>query len=382
MASARHLFGRMRRFAREYTDGVRAEDLRRLFDRDAAEAYRVLTRGRPVEPEPRGRLRRLVHRGRIFFLGLSYTLSPVRRLVFAAAMVAAVLGFAEVRFTNVSNNVTVEGSRLFFAVSVAALVFLLTLELVDRVRVRDELELARDLQRQLLPEAAPPLAGYAFASSYRTANEVGGDYYDFVPLADGRLALVAGDASGHGMAAGLVMAIANATLKLALDLDPDPLAVSRLVNRAVWRTGGTRAFMTLFCGLLDPDSGRLDFVNAGHPYPLLRGPDGSVTELGNGCVPLGLREDPPLAAHRAQLDPGSVLLLYSDGLPEAVDREGRAFGFERVAELLAPGGSARQVHERMLVALKGFIGAEPLADDVSLVAVERCAIVPPLPQDA
>ncbi len=378
MAKLRHLIARTRRFAREYTDGVRVDDVRRLFDRDAAEAYRVLTRDRPAEPEPRGRLRRLLHRGRVLFLGLSYTLSPVRRLLFAGAMLAAVLGFAEVRFTDLSHNVNVDGSRFFFAVSVAALVFLLTLELVDRVRVRDELELARALQRQLLPEQAPPVTGYRFATSYRTANEVGGDYYDFVPLPDGRVVLVAGDASGHGMAAGLVMAIANATLKLALDLDPDPVAVARLVNRSLWRTGGKRAFMTLFCGVLDPGSGRLEFVNAGHPYPLLRRPDGAVEELGNGCMPMGLREELAIEAHESRLEAGSLLVLYSDGLPEAVDRDGHAFGFERVAELAAAGGGAAQVHERILLALRGFVGDEPLADDVSLVVVERQAL-PPIP---
>lgn len=368
-----HRLGRLQRFVHDYTAGVRAEDLRRLFDRDAAEAYRVLTRDRPDEPEPSRPVRRFFHRVRLLFLGLSYKLSPARRVLFGAAMVLAVLGVARVRFVSEGHNLSVEAGPLFFSLSVGALVFLLALELVDRVRVRDELELAKDLQRQLLPEAAPAVPGYAFANSYRTANEVGGDYYDFVPLPDGRLVLVVGDASGHGMAAGLVMAIANAALKLGLDLDPEPAAVAELVNRAVLRTGGRRAFMTLFCGVLEPASGRLRFVNAGHPYPLLRRPEGQVDELGNGSVPLGLRERTELKVHEVTIEPGALLLLYSDGLPEAVNAAGTAFGFDRVGELLTAGGSAASVHERLMLALKVFLAGEPLADDVSIVVVERLA---------
>ena len=130
--------------------------------------------------------------------------------------------------------------------SITGLVFLLVLELADRVVVRDELEVARELQRELMPQQAPDVPGYSFAFSYRTANTIGGDYYDFLPLPDGRLALIVGDASGHGIAAGLLMAIANSSLKLGLDLDPDPAAVADVVNRALCGTGGTRAFMTLF----------------------------------------------------------------------------------------------------------------------------------------
>jgi serine phosphatase RsbU (regulator of sigma subunit) len=110
--------------------------------------------------------------------------------------------------------------RLFWLVlTVGSLLFLLALELVDRIRVRDELEVARELQADLLPRSVPDLEGYRIAHAYRTANEVGGDYYDFSLLPDGRLVLMVGDASGHGMAVGLLMAIANATIKLAIDVD-------------------------------------------------------------------------------------------------------------------------------------------------------------------
>ena len=180
-------------------------------------------------PEPKERLKRFLYRAKLAFLGLSYKLTPARRMLFAVALLAFLLGFvgdSEVVTVRGTTRWVLDFSPLWFSVSLARLVYLLALELVDRIRVRDELEVARELQEALLPHDVPPVPGYVFAHSYRTANEVGGDYYDLTPLPDGRVALIVGDASGHGMAAGLVMAIANATLKTALDLDPSPERVS------------------------------------------------------------------------------------------------------------------------------------------------------------
>src|SRR5262249_55676387 len=160
-------------------------------------------------------------------------------------------------------------SPFFFIICCGGLAFLLALELVDRVLVRDELEVARELQAALLPHGTIDLPGYSVAHSYRTANEVGGDYYEIVRLPDGRVAMMVGDATGHGMAAGLVMAIANATLKTALDIDPDPRRVLALLNRTLCRTGSRRTFMTVFYALLDPQTGELTTISAGHPFPLL-----------------------------------------------------------------------------------------------------------------
>jgi hypothetical protein len=365
--------GGSRRFWRDYTAGLRRGDLRRLFDHEAAQAYAVLTREHRAAAEPKGSVKRFFHRVRLLFLGISYKLSPARRMLFAAGLVFALLGVAQVSFLYDQGgvDVSIDASPFFSSLSIACLLFLLALELVDRVRVRDELEVARQLQRELLPREAPALPGYAFAHSYRTANEVGGDYYDFIPLPDGRLALVTGDASGHGMAAGLLMAIANATLHTAVDVDPRPRAVADLLNRALLRSGGRRAFMTLFYGVLEPASGRFDHVSAGHPFPLLRRAGGALEELGRGGLPLGLRLDvePPEAS--VTLDRGDLLVLHTDGLAEAVGAGGRAFGFDRLAELVREGGGARAVHDRVLAAFAAHLGDDALADDLSLVVVER-----------
>ncbi len=361
-------------FFREYTAGMRTRDLQRLFDRDAAQAYAVLTRDHASEPEPKGRLHRLAFRIRLAFLGISYKLTPARRMLFAGALLAVLFALFQnpFRFDAHGRAVSLDFSPFWFLVGLVLLGFLFALELVDRVRVRDELEVARELQAELLPNASPDLAGWSFAHSYRTAAEVGGDYYDFTRLPDGRLALAVGDASGHGMAAGLVMAIANATLKTALDLDPAPAQVAALLNRTLCRTGTRRTFLSLFYALLDPASGRLEFVGAGHPFPLLLRRDGHVEELGSGSLPLGLRNplDPPTA--EAQLAPGDILILFTDGLVEATDPTGEhAFGFDRLTNLVRSGGSPRMVHDRVLAAFDAHAGGEPLRDDLTLVVIGR-----------
>ncbi len=377
MGKAQDYVDQTREFVREYTSGLNVRDVKRLFDEEAAEAWAVLARDRPAGAEPEKGLRIVLHRAKVLFLGISAKLTPARRLLFAFALVTALLGILDIEIARLpARGVTIEvGAAVFwFLPSVAALVYLLIVELVDRIRVRDELEVARQLQRELLPAAAPGIPGWEFAHSYRTANEVGGDYYDFQVLADGRLALVVGDASGHGIAAGLLMAIANATLKTAVDLDPAPLRVATLLNRALYRTGDRRAFMTVFYGLLEPATGRLDYVSAGHPFPLLRRMGGGVEELGRGGLPLGIRECPPLETASATIRPGDLLVLYSDGLPEAIgESEPDAFGFRRLTDLVAGGGPPEAVLARALAAFDRHVGSAPLRDDLTLVVVGRQA---------
>lgn len=129
--------------------------------------------------------------------------------------------------------------------------------------------------------------------------------------------------------------------------------------------------MTLFCGVLKPDSGHLRFVCAGHPFPFLRRADGSVTEIGTGALPLGIRVEHELELHEAVVAPGDTLLLYTDGVVETLDRAGESFGFERLQKGLASGGSSEAIHERVLRELDGFRGDEPVYDDCSLVVINR-----------
>jgi sigma-B regulation protein RsbU (phosphoserine phosphatase) len=366
-----------RHFLREYTEGLNVRDLRRLFDQDAAHAYKVLTRDQENDVEPEEATRRFFHRAKIVFLGISYKLGPARRLLFVLCLLFALFGLISppsFEFYSDQTQIQLDFSPFWFLLSIGGLLWLLIVELVDRVRVRDELEVARKLQSDLLPDLSPEIPGYSFAHSYRTANEVGGDYYDFHALPGGRLAILMGDASGHGIAAGLLMAIANATLKTALDVDPMPQAVATLLNAALFRTGDRRAFMTLFYGLLDPETGTLTYVCAGHPFPLLRRAGGKIEELGTGTLPLGLRRELETPADSVVLEPGDLLVLFTDGLPESVNGpSGEAFGFQRIKQLLETVGSPEKVHDRILLAFDQHMGHEALTDDLTLVVVSRAS---------
>ncbi len=364
---AQEWFTKADRFVRSYIEGMDGGEFKRLFDRDASHAWGVVTREHAGDEEPEKGLRRLLYRIRIFFLGLSFKLSPARRLLFAVCMVLAVVGVLNME----ANGLPAMRVGVYFLLSVAGLVFLLVLELADRVVVRDELEVARELQRELMPQQEPDVPGYTFSFSYQTANTIGGDYYDFLPLPDGRLAVVVGDASGHGIAAGILMAIANSSLKLGLALDPDPAAVVDVVNRALCGTGGKRAFMTLFCGILELESGRFRYVCAGHPYPMLRRADGRIVELGTGSLPLGIRPGLEFEVQESLFEPGDTLVLYTDGVVETLNPAGESFGFERLHNLLVSGGPSCGVHDRVLRELDVFRGQEPVYDDRSLAVISR-----------
>ena len=202
----------LKRYSALVRDYIGCLDVRvahRELGRDTSRAWGILSREWADEPVPQGWLRRFLHRIRIIFLGLSYKLSPARRMLFAVCLALALIG------------VQVDRPSILLA-SVAGLVLLLALELADRIVIRDELEVARELQREILPHTPPEVPGYQFAFSYRTANTIGGDYYDFLPMPNGRLALMVGDASGHGIAAGLIMAIANTTSTRRSTLWPWP----------------------------------------------------------------------------------------------------------------------------------------------------------------
>ena len=363
----REWFHKAEQFVRSYTGGMAGTDLQRLFDQDARQAYAVVTREHDSREEPEEGFWRALYRARILFLSLSYRLAPPRRFLFVACIVLAAWSL----FDLVLGRATTVPPAVPAALAVAGLVFLLLLELADRVVVRDELEVARELQRELLPEDPPELAGYEFAFSYRTANTIGGDYYDFLKLDDGRLVLVIGDASGHGIAAGLLMAVASSTLRLAFDDGDDPAAAADLINRALWRTGGPRAFMTLFCAVLDPATGALQCVSSGHPYPMIRRTDGSIEEIGTGSLPLGIRKHVELPRCEAVIGPGDALLLYTDGMPETVNPAGEAFGFERLRHSLENGGPGQAIHDRIVAEVDCFRGDEPVHDDRSVVVIRR-----------
>lgn len=376
--------GKTVRLVRAFADGVDSKSVQRMFDREATQAFDVLSGGRKKDLHSNDPVA-IATAVRDVFLGLAFKLSPPRRMLFVAALLTPLFGLFDVTFDLGTTRFAIDFSPVWFLIALGMMTLLMALELVDRLRVRDELEVARQIQQDLLPQDLPPLPGYRVACSSQTANEIGGDYYDFLPLDGNRVAVIVGDASGHGMAAGLIMAIVNATFKSAVATDPEPVAVLRAINQVLCCTGGPRAFMTAFYGVLDLETGQLDFSSSGHPFPLLRrAATGDVVEIGQSGFPLGIRHPLPLVADTVTLEPGDTLTLVSDGLPEAFDNEDEAFGFDQLARIAAQGGPPASLHERILTAVARHRGDRPLNDDLTLVVLGRNGEMapPPPPPDA
>jgi len=358
----------------DYAESLTPDEVRDLVGRDAPRVYSVLLRDRTDRLEGTRGIKRALRVTRLLFSSVSDKLSPPRRLLFVLSLVSAGLGLSDIRLT-IEGGVGfgANAGPMFLFLGYAGLLYLLAAELVERVLTRDELQVARQLQSELLPRQPPEIPGWAFAHSSRTANDIGGDYHQFHPLPDGRWAIVVADASGHGMAAGLLMAIADTCLRIAIDEDPEPTAVAALLHRALLRTGDRRSFLTLFYGLLDPATGRLDWVSAGHPSPLLRRADGSIEEPVEGSLPLGMRERHVPATGSLELGRGDLLVAFSDGLFESVGPQGEAFGHERLRAEVSASATAREAHDRLRAAVERHLQREPLADDLTVVALERCA---------
>jgi len=363
---------------------VGREDLTGLYSLEWRRAQEALT---AEAGEPRktggGRIRRFFRTTNAVLYGLARRLAPARRVVFLVVLLCLVMSMCGPEFhwtdEKVEGGVTRERSYnidfdgTFLMASTVLLGLLLGMELVDKINFRDELELARDLQASLIPKELPRTAAYTVGARNEIANTVGGDIYDFVSLPDGRLAVLFGDASGHGMAAGLVMAVAHAAFRTQLDVDPSPPAMLATLNRILCRTGGPRAFFSCVYLLLS-DDGSLAGSVAGHPQPLLLGADGVVRErIGKGSYPLGIRPNLTWTVETGRMGPGEALVLHSDGLSEGRSPAGEEFGDARIEALLrqfAP-YDAQAEADAIFGSLRTFLGRSIPDDDVSVAIIRR-----------
>ena len=247
-------------------------------------------------------------------------------------------------------------------------------EMRERERIEQELRVARRIQQASLPEEVPTLEGWQISPLYRPAREVGGDFYDFHPLSEGRLGLVVGDATGKGVPAALVMSTTCGMLQLAAQgLDSSsPGEVLVRVNEALLARIPTNMFVTCFYAILDPNSGTLRYANAGHDPPHVRRSDDNAEELRARGMPLGLMPGMEYEEEVASLREGESVLFYSDGLVEAHDPEGQMFGFPRLRALVAKHGEERSLGEYLLEELYSFVGEGwEQEDDITLLTLRR-----------
>ncbi len=254
-------------------------------------------------------------------------------------------------------------------------------ELLARHQRERDLEVAHHVQMALLPQRLPDLPGYQFFAHYQSALEVGGDYYDFIPLPDGRLAVLLGDVAGKGVPAALVMAKFSVEARVSLQSEPDLSAAVNRLNALLTRAPVSDRFVTLAAAVLDPAAHTLTLVNAGHPSPLLvRRATGAVEEAAPADLtgpPVGVRDGFAYASREASLGPGDALVLFSDGVPDALCPLERPLTLKG-ARFVLDGGpfSAPEAGERLVQAVKQHAAGRPQNDDVTVVCFGRAGPSP------
>ena len=246
-------------------------------------------------------------------------------------------------------------------------------EQLERERMERELQLAREIQQRFQPTAPPSAPGYELQGISFPSYEIGGDYYDFIERPDGRLVIALGDVSGKGTAAALLMSSLHAAVHAQVASHHSLTETIEAVNRYLADNIPPNRFVTLFYAELDPPTGSLTFINAGHNPPIIAHATGTVEHLAAGGIPLGIAPNASYREGRTQLQPGDVMVIYSDGVTETQNPQGEEFGPVRLYEVVARNmdASAAGIRDRIESALTKFAQGTPAVDDITLVIVKR-----------
>ena len=294
-------------------------------------------------------------------------LTPARRLLLVVALIIMLMPHT-IDYSGDRLRLSVETSVL----SIFILLFILMLELKDKLLARDELEAGRVVQRALMPQQMPEVPGWSVWLFTRTANEVGGDLIDYQRTGEDRFRLSLADVAGKGLKAALLTAKLQATLR-ALTLDLANLTeLGTKLNRIFYRDSLRSAFASLVCVEVRSDSGHVAILNAGHLPPIVvRGT--TIKETGKGNPALGILPEATFTEQRLELSTSDILLIFSDGLTEAKNEAGEFFGLQKLLVMLPlwKNLEPQEIGKRIVDAVDRFIGEERPSDDLSLVLLKR-----------
>ncbi|MEW5984971.1 MAG: PP2C family protein-serine/threonine phosphatase [Acidobacteriota bacterium] len=380
--------GRIRSFYDTYTKGLTPEEFQRVFTRDTREAYRYFTRG-----IDRQQLARLPWYKRPFvflhvaFLAFTLKMSPARRMLFAVALIAVGLGTFQLlrgwsviwvpidpfvlRLPIVLPRWPDGTGLLILAVILLNLIVLL--EVFERLSLKNDLEIARDIQQAMLPGGLYTGTGIEAFGLTRPANTVGGDFYDVRPLPDGRLMVAVGDVAGKGSPAALLMALLLAMMRTLLDEGLDAAALMERLNVQITRHAPASRFITLLFATIRPETGEVVSVNAGHLPGLIYRRSGTFERLTDGGIALGMFDSSSYTAQSSRLDPGDLLVLYSDGITEAEDPRGQPFDEGGLESLIRAYASedVREIGEQVFTAVERHAHDVRFADDLTILLARR-----------
>jgi serine phosphatase RsbU (regulator of sigma subunit) len=371
-----------------YTRDMSGEDLQRLFTHDTRDAYNFFRRG--VDEDKYAGLpwwKRAPLKFREVFFAFTLKLSPGRRALYLAAVASALVGV--LRLFQGFERVDVPLGIPFFQVQLPLpfwadgtfallLSFLLVnllvlMEVADRLSLKGELEVAREIQLAMLPRGTYAYGDIEVSGATRPANTVGGDFYDVLPLPDGRVILALGDVAGKGSPAALLMALLLAVLRTLVDEQLDPAELVQRLNVQISRHSPASRFITLFYAMYDPASGLLRYVNAGQNPPLVRRASGRFERLSATGVALGMFERSAFVEAQTMLNPGDRLVMYSDGITEAEDPSGQPLeetGLEQAIELYA-NSSASALASHILSVVEAHVRQSRFMDDLTVLILKK-----------
>ncbi len=363
-----------------FTRDVTHQGLRDLLEHEAQETFRFLTREVSTddlrllpwyERQPKALWR--------FFLAVAFRLSPWRRVLFAAAVIVLAVSwlgflvFAASRGPFSAAPLTDARGWLLF--SATLLFFLLALELRDKLGLKGDLEVARQIQFGLLPFEPYDRDGIRIATAMRPANTVGGDYFDEIDLGAGRLAIVVGDVAGKGMPAALLMALLQASLRTLVTAGVRGADLVAKLNAHLCANIPSNRLITFFYGELDPASGAFAYINCGHNPPFLLLPGERPARLAATAMALGVTTDTEFASMSLTLRAGDRLVLYTDGVTEAEDAGEREYGEARLQGWLEANRDepGRRLIDGVIAEVLHHCGSARPRDDMTLMCLERVA---------
>jgi sigma-B regulation protein RsbU (phosphoserine phosphatase) len=369
---------RLHRFWRRVTDGLEVSQLWSQFESEARTSYRLYSKDVEAKtPDGLTRRGRRLHVVKEFFWAVFEKLSPARRVLLLLALVLLVLPHTAFQFNNEAGNVqSVEFDFHFWAALL--LLLLLMLEIADRVVMKRDLQIAREIQTWLLPGAPPQIPGLAVAYATRPANTVAGDYYDVFPRPgrtneENRVVLAVADVAGKSIPAAMLMATFQASLKTLSTAHVALPELAANMNRyACGNSQGGLRFTTAFLAEYDPIRRTVDYINAGHNTPILRRANGQIERLDVGGLPYGILPDAKYESATVTLAPGDWLIIFTDGLVEAENARQDEYGEARLLAAIETGKSSEPADmlKRFMAELDLFVGNTPQHDDVTCLLLK------------
>lgn len=367
---------KVNRFWLRVSEGLELNQLWSQFEKDARASYRLYSKDLEAREEITRPGRKAWHVAQQFFWAVLEKLTPARRVLLLVSLVLLVFN-PEFGWHDQSGSAHIVS--LDFRLYGGLLLFLLLiLEVADRVVMKRDLEIAREIQTWLLPNQPPAIPGIEVAFQTRPANTVAGDYYDVFARPgrtpeENRVLLAVADVAGKSIPAAMLMATFQASLRtLSVTQSTLPELIASINRYACTNSQGGLRFTTAFLAELDPVTRVLTYINAGHNQPILCRKSGTLERLDAGGLPIGISADAPYQSGSVVLGPGDWLVIFTDGVVEAMNTRGEEYGEQRLLAAIAGGSNATpaEMMQRIMINLDGFVGNTPQHDDVTCLLVK------------